>query len=465
MPDKFLIHLPDGSEYGPVDRATLRAWSDEGRLPPSTLVWPEGTPAWLGVEEALALGAEPAPAAPAVEPEAAAPPVSAGPGSEVAPSPAPVPDAAAPRAVSSTDHSLGPGSRGPRPVISRPTARPEASGPRVSRTLLAATVGLLALLGALAALWMLLGPWLAKRREVAAVQAYATSERRVEDAQAGLVADLPPGWIALRPDNPYVPATSGRLRLAQPAVPVFAGVAVAASPRHMDDLDAHLDDLLRERLPRRPSMKAGARADVTLGRGQGRLVRTTWDDDLAPMQGETVAWADGYQVFTLEAWAPAAAGARLSSEVAALCRGLAATGLAEARLAEAVDRLSLEVPELSKDALRLLVAERMSQGRGMEDVPESALRLVSRGLDALAPGEAAEMRAIYQQVWAPVQEARREHLAALYGAVRAGRVVPSAELAALRDAVKAGVLALPPEQRSRLQELSDRAVRESLQKP
>ena len=40
--------------------------------------------------------------------------------------------------------------------------------------------------------------------------------------------------------------------------------------------------------------------------------------------------------------------------------------------------------------------------------------------------------------------------------------VPAAEVRALREVVKAGVVALPPEQRERLQELSGRAVERSL---
>ena len=118
------------------------------------------------------------------------------------------------------------------------------------------------------------------------------------------------------------------------------------------------------------------------------------------MQGAIVAWADGYDLFSLEAWAPASAGDGFAAELDALCRGISPKGQVEARIDEAVERLAVEVPELSRDALRLLVAERMSQGRGLEDVPSAALRMVSRGLDALGAAEAAEMRTIYQQVWA-----------------------------------------------------------------
>jgi len=230
----------------------------------------------------------------------------------------------------------------------------------------------------------------------------------------------------------------------------------------MDDLDGHLGEILQERLPRQPSQREGGRSDVQLGRGQGRLVRTTWDDGLVPMQGATVAWADGYDLFSLEAWASASAGGAFTSELLALCRGIAPKGTAAARIDEAVERLAVEVPELSRLALRLLVAERLSEGRGLEDVPAAALEMVSRGLDALGAAEAAEMRTIYQQVWAPVPEAERVRLASLMNDIKAGRPVRDEDLLALRAVVQAGVLALPEEQRARLQELSGRAVQKSL---
>jgi len=233
----------------------------------------------------------------------------------------------------------------------------------------------------------------------------------------------------------------------------------------MDDLDAHLAELLQQRLSRLPSQREAARGELQLGRGRGRLVRTTWDDDLVPMQGATVAWADGYNLFSLEAWANASAGDAFATELEALCKGVTPAGQVATRVEEAVERLTVEVPELSRDALRLLIAERMSQDRGLEDVPQAALRAVSRGLDALDVAEANEMRAIYQQIWAPVAEEERVRLAGLLNEVKAGRPVAAADAQALRDAVRAGVHALPEAERSRLQELSGRAVHKSLLLP
>jgi len=450
MSNQYLLHLPDGTEYGPVDRATLEAWSRDGRLPAETLVWPEGAPEWMAIEKALAAPATAASPAPA--------PASPRPASAAAP---PVDEPPDTRPSMRTPAFAGKASASPAGASSR-TLGDWLAG---SRYLVLGLVGIAIVLGVLVGLWAVLRPHVAKRRAIAEVQRYALADRRVEEPQAGIVVELPAGWVALREDNPFVSRPGSRLRLAQPAAGAFGAVSVAVRPRQMDDLDAHLDELLQERLPRMPSQKEGARSEVQLGRGRGRQVRTTWEDGLAPMQGAIVAWADGYDLFSLEAWAPASAGDAFASELDALCRGIAPQGQVEARIDEAVERLAVEVPELSRDALRLLVAERMSQGHSLEDVPSAALRMVSRGLDALGAAEAAEMRTIYQQVWAPVPEGERVRLAGLLSEIKAGRPVRAEDVLALRTAVQTGVLALPEEQRSRLQELSGRAVRKALLLP
>ena len=441
MPRNYLVHLPDGTEYGPVDQATLVSWQAQGRLPEETLVWPEGAPEWLPVTAVLS------------------PTTGA--------APRPTPAGGVPRAT--------PAGGVPRATV--PVARPTSTGPipraRRERTpfpvppwrFLAVAGALAGVLALLIFLGWLARPWVARRVRIVAIQRQALPDRRLEDATLGLAVDLPPGWVALRTQNPYLDAPQARLRLAQPRLAAFATVAVAVRPRLMHAADAHLDELLQARIASRPSSRETGRAEVTLGRGRGRMVRTAWDDGLVPMQGATVAWADGYELFSLDAWAPAAEGPAFAREVEALCRGVLTRGLVDQRIEDAVDRISLEVPELSHEALRLLVAERLSDNRPLDDVPQAALRMVSRGLDALAPQEAQEMRAIYQQVWAPVPEAQRDRLAALMSDVKAGRELPTPDVQQLRDALKTGVLALPPAERDRLQELSARAVRKALQVP
>jgi hypothetical protein len=454
MANQYLLHLPDGTQYGPVDRATFEAWSREGRLPADTLVWPEGAPEWISLQKALAPPAA-RPATPA--PAKASAPVGSRPASN-RPLVAPPPEDDRPETLPSTR----------MPAFGRKALRARAGVDAVLgawRPLAMALVGVVVVLALVGGLWAVLRPYISRRQAMAQVLRHALADRRVEEAQSGLVVELPTGWVALRRDNPFVSRPEARLFLAQPAVSAFGTVSVAVRPRQMDNLDAHLDELLQLRLPRRPSQKEAGRADVQLGKGQGRLVRTTWDDGLTPMQGATVAWADGYDLFSLDVWAPASAGEAFEAQVKALCQGISTRGQVSARLDEAVERLAVEVPELSRDALRLLVAERLSEGRGLEDVPTAAIRAVNRGLDALAPAEASEMRGIYQQVWEPVPEEERVRLASLMTEIKAGRPVRAEDVLALRAVLKTGVLALPEEQRTRLQELSGRAVRQSLLLP
>jgi hypothetical protein len=506
MAQHFLLHLPDGTQYGPIDRETLEAWRVEGRIPDETLVWPEGAPEWMPISQVL--GAAPAPAAanpapdpapaqapapapapvpapapapapsPAVRPtpKAAAPAMAAPlkpqpvllpkpkPAAPTpAPAPAPAPDQTQPsaRMPAYDGHSGGPSAEPPARA-----SRPAAASAPVDRTRLLLAAGGIALVVVLVlGMLALLRPFLANRRAIAEVRRYALADRRATDTPSGLTVELPSGWFALKSENPYVVRPGSRLALAQPAASAYAAVSVAVRPAMMDDLDGHLSELLQQRLGRQPSQKEGARSDVQLGKGRGRMVRTTFEEDLVTMQGATVAWADGYTLFSLEAWAPADKGDRFRSELETLCRGLLPSGATAARIEDAVERLAPEVPELSRDALRLMVADRLAQEKGVDDVPAAALRAVSRGLDALGTGEANEMRAIYQQIWAPVPEEERVRLASLLNEVKAGRPVVPADGQALREAVRAGVNALPEDQRTRLQELSGRAVKKSLLLP
>jgi hypothetical protein len=454
MSNQYLLHLPDGTQYGPIDRATFEAWSREGRLPADTLVWPEGAPEWLPLQKALA---KPAAHSAAPAPAKAAAPVASRPASN-RPLAAPPPEDDHPETLPSMRV----------PAFGRKGLRARAGLDAVLgawRPLAMALVGVVVVLALVGGLWAVLRPYISRRQAMSRVQSHALADRRVEDPQSGLVVELPTGWLALRRDNPFVERPEARVFLAQPVLSAFGTVSVAPRPRQMDKLDAHLDEILQLRLPRMPSQKEVGRADVQLGKGQGRLVRTTWEDGLTPMQGATVAFADGYDLFSLDVWAPASAGEAFEGEVKALCQGVAPKGQVSARLDEAVERLAVEVPELSRDALRLLIAERLSEGRGLEDVPTAALRAVNRGLDALAPAEATEMRGIYQKVWEPVPEEERVRLASLMTEIKAGRPVRGDDVLALRAVLKTGVLALPEEQRTRLQELSARAVRQSLLLP
>ena len=429
MADAYTVRFPDGSQYGPIDRATLEAWQQEGRIPEGSLVWPDGAPEWLRVEEVLS-PARPT-AAPAQDVEAA-----------------PSPEAAS----------------GPDPDTQPHTPTEVRRGVMLSarvRILLLLAGGAVLVVALLAGLVSLLRPTLARRSAIAAIERHALADRRIGDARLGFVVDLPPGWVALREDNPFVVTRGARLFVSYPALDAFGAAQASIRPEFMGDLDRHIDLLLQERLPTQPSQREVGRSDVQLGRGRGRLVRTAWEDGLDPFQGATAVWRDGYEYYWLEAWAPASAGEEFLAAFEELVGGIAPSGAIAARVDEAAERLSVEVPELPRQALRLLIGKHMSRGEELDGVPVDALRAVSRGLDGLSSEEAREMGMIYDQIWAPVPELQRRRLARVLALIKADRPVPAAEVRALRDVVKAGVVALPPDWRARLQELSGRAVEKS----
>ncbi len=493
MADQYLLHFLDGSEYGPVDRATLHQWYREGRIPPDALVWPDGAPEWMAVEDVLS-EARPAVAQAMASPREGEEGPSSGedypPTRDLrAPSPrgperppaledllpaerprepsAPAhdrEDVPPPKEAPSGEEPEGPDTQ-PRAPARSPEGPARAALSGRQRTLLLLGGGVVLVVVLLAALVAVLSPALARRSAIAAVERYALADRRVGDRNLGFVVDLPPGWVALREDNPFVITRGARLRVAQPALAAFGAVRVEAHPELMGDLDRHLDAVLQELRPREPSLVEQGRSDIQLGRGRGRLVRTSWTEGAESVQGAIAAWVDGYEYYWLEAWAPAAAREEFLTAFEQLMRAVAPSEVLAARVEEAAERLAVEVPELSPKALRLLIGMRMSEGESLEGVPVDALRRVSRGLEALSAAEAAEMGQIYGQVWAPLSEADRRQLARVLERVKAERPVAAADVRALREVVKAGVVALPPEQRARLQELSGRALEKSLVLP
>ena len=393
------LHLADGTQYGPVDRATLEAWHREGRLPEDTLVWPEGAPEWLTLggrarrprrRRAQPAGPRvlrrcprrrrcrrPRPAAPTAHAAAARHPPRRAPAraSRAAPASGRPGHAAAHAAVRGLRASRGRPCRG-SPSLRGPAHAPARRGRRgagagAGRGPVGASCALRSRSG---------GPW-------PTCSATRSPTAACRTPRSGLTLDLPAGWVALPEDNPLVVTRGARLRVAHPASRRSARSAVEVRPQFVDGSTPYLDLLLQERLPSQPSLKETQRGEVQLGRGRGRIVRTTWEDGGLAQQGATVAWADGYDLFSLEVWAPLSAGDAFRTEVEALVRRdrrLRPPLRAPGRGGRAPERWRCR--NFRADALRLLVAERMSRGAGLEDVPQASLRMVSRGLDALDAG-------------------------------------------------------------------------------
>ncbi len=323
MAEQYLLHFPDGTEYGPIDRATLREWHDEGRIPTGALIWPDGAPEWLPIEDVLA--ALPLPAAvSATSPESAVVEVATVDESE---------GALADLIEDDGPDTLPPTPSPPLPALSRGSGLSSRT-----RTLVLLAGGAFLVVVLLAGLVAVLRPTLARRRAVAAVERHALADRRVGDAGLGFVVDLPAGWVALADDNPYVVTRGARLRVAFPTLDAFGAVQAESHPQMMGDLDRHLDAVLQARRPSQPSLRELDRGDARLGRGQGRLVRTAWEDGLHSLQGATVAWVDGYEYYWLHAWAPTSAGAEFTVAFDALMRAISPSGALGTRVDEAEER-------------------------------------------------------------------------------------------------------------------------------
>jgi hypothetical protein len=464
MTGYYTVRLPDGTEYGPVDVETLVAWRREGRLVEGTLVWPDGSPEWLPVaavlpEETMALHLTPAAPRPPGDtgpPPSAPHAATARPATaQPAPGPGTLPYAAgAPRPARRA---------GARPASPR-SARGSAS-PKVPRALLLVAAGLLLVAVLLGALFAALSPWIARRRALADIQAQATPDRRFADNILGVTLDVPQGWLILRPDNRLVPPSDAKLVLVEPTIPAFATLRMEPRPRLIAAEDVYLDGLVESWSVYRPKLKVIERGTERLAKGQGRLLRATWEEGGEPTVGSTVAFHDGWNYFSLQGWAPAVGADAFAAAFQALAHGLSPTGDLEARVEEAMRQVEVEAPELSRNAVRLLVQARMSVGAPTEDLPETSLRVVTRGLNALSVAETEEVGLLYSQVWGPLPEAERKRLGRYLAEVKAGRPVAVEESQPLRQLVKAGVLSLPEGAQVRLRALNEKAIVAGLASP
>lgn len=457
MAGPYTVRLPDGTEYGPVDLETLVAWRREGRLVEGTLIWPDGSPEWLPVgvvlpEETMLLH------------------------------PTPVASRTPAETQPLTHHSDGPAAKaqsgvkqpstapqsarrsGARPAPARSPRRQSAPS-KVPRAVLLVAAGLLLVAVLVGGLFAALSPWIAKRRALADIQAQTLPDRRFADNVLGVILEVPQGWFILRPDNRLVPPSDAKLTLVEPSIPAFASLRMEPRPRLIAAEDKYLDGLVETWSVYRPKLKVIERGTERLAKGQGRLLRATWEEGGEPTVGSTVAFHDGWNYFALQGWAPASGAEAFASAFQALAHALSPTGDLEARVEEATRQVEVEAPELSRNAVRLLVQARMSVGAPTEDLPETSLRVVTRGLNALSVAETEEVGVIYTQVWGPLPEAERKRLGRYLAEVKAGRPVAVEESQPLRQLVKAGVLSLPEGAQVRLRLLNEKAIVAGLASP
>jgi hypothetical protein len=465
MNDSYTVRMPDGKEYGPADREALRAWQAEGRIGPDTLVWREGDADWRPLSQVLERGdaptelvmeetvtvARPSPAA-SMEPSVVPPPESTTPAAAAAP-------AEGGPALEKT--AKQPAHRS-RPAVPVRTAR----RPRPSPWRIVVPLVLVALVvGALVLWWKLTQPARDRERAEAEIQSYGTAERVFADDALGVRVELPQGFIVLRPDNPFFHAPDARLRLAHPVLRAFAQLSVQRKAGASSPLDAGLDRALSDWRLLVPGLQEDGRTDLDVSGSPARRAAVTWSADGQDMRGTATVFRDGWNEFKLLAWAPAASTAAVNPAVDSLVSHVRMAGSAAAKIRAAADAVAPEAPELSRASVEALVESRLAAGEPTEDLPQTSIRVVSRGLRALTPTETQEMGQIYGQVYKPLKDKERARLAAWLAQVRAGGPVAPDESVAMRQTLRDGLLALPEDIRARLQTLNDKAVAAALAQP
>jgi hypothetical protein len=421
MPQTLRVRLGDGSVID-LSHEDIRSWYESGLLAGDTQVQTAGSRDWTSLAKAVDIGQWRKPAAA----RGVSVPVK-GPARSGSAKPSPAPEArVAPRAH----------------VPQLPLGRYAAYG--------LATLAVAAVLLWTSGWWYVLIFGSAEARRV---RAATTSERRYADDTLGLKMELPRRWSILRKDHGFfTPIASARLSLAAPSTGAFGFLAVETPARGYASLDAFLDRVLEERRRAEPSLNPLRREDAP--GGARRLMATRRSGDTTYEEVATV-WKDGWVYYALVVWGPAEHAAGAAED---LRQGITMQGQMAARLRQAIDAVTAEVPLLTPAAAEMLMGQ--SQAQTLE--PVEAFRrtylLAGRGLAALSPAEQREMGALSTELYARVPSRERAQLGPYLDRVRGGRETEPALDQQMSKVVKTAVLKLPAARRQRLQALFEKAI-------
>jgi hypothetical protein len=291
------------------------------------------------------------------------------------------------------------------------------------------------------------------------VRAWATPDRRFTDDLLGLTLDLPPGWVALKPGNPLVPATAAvKLTLAHPRRGGFGYVVTEFLPRGVTTPEQYLGRLLARRRTERPGFTELGRASAVVGTLTGQRVDASSVDGGVMQHEVVVAGQDGWMGFALLAWMPESRSARTDG-LEALAGGLAARGLLATRLRAAVQAAVDEVPHLSAPAAEELMGQ--SEARILE--PDQAFRrslaALTKLLPSLSPAETRELAQLTSATYAVLPWGDRTQLSSYIERVRRGGTTRPEEDRDMARLLKSAEMQLPATRRLRLQAFYEKAIR------
>ncbi len=291
------------------------------------------------------------------------------------------------------------------------------------------------------------------------IRSWAAAETRFEDPTLGVTLDPPKGWIVLKKASPLVKVPpEARVVLAQPRLSCFAFLQSETSSAGIATPEQYLNRFQEARRKAIPSLKESMRSDVLVGRLAGRKAVGAWDDGGVRQHDVSVVWRDGWVYFGLAAWAPEEGAAR-PQMLEQLVEGVRTQGVLAARLQQAVQSVTQDVPQLSAPAAEMLMAR--SEAKVLE--PDQAFRrsldALSRALPTFSKTETQELSQLTSATYGALPWKDRGRLAAYVDRVRNRESTTPGEDREMGELMKSAVMKLPAMGRLRLQSLYEKAIR------
>ncbi len=413
----YWVRLADGSEIGPLDPAALQSWFENGLIGRQTPARRDGSKRWNPLAQELDVRSWRG-------------------GAAAAPRPA----TPAPRSPASRNTPRGP--------IAVPGREAAPSAPSRRLWLVAG-----------AALLLALGTALALRHGVAAAGGETLrlgQERRVEDAAAGLVIELPAGWSVVE-GEPFPVPPDAHERLHARAAGASAYLVRRSCPPGAT-LPEALDLTLRSWRPLAPGFAEKRRGEARVDQ---RAALTLEGRREGPAGGEwsrLTVWREGWHELALVVWAPESRQAQAAqAEQALLAAVRHPTGFG-ARLDEALGRAAKEAPFLDRATSERLMQSSQAQVLEPPDLLRRSYERLGRGLPALSPAEQAELARLHGSLYAALPGRDRQWLADYVDKARGRQPLTEADDREALPLMQRGCARLGTKQQERLRQLFGRAV-------
>jgi len=196
--------------------------------------------------------------------------------------------------------------------------------------------------------------------------------------------------------------------------------------------------------------------------GLGDVLRSTWAWAKVLALIAVVVGGAGFAVVKWRTWFPTAAelGEATFTEVDRVARSRERAAAQQ----RAVEQLSGELPHLAPETIRLILSRSPLGVLEAREVFAIAGDATDRGFGTLTAEEATELDALGTKLHEGLGPLERERLRS-YGLTRARRLVFVEEHGFARALVARGAMAMPPEDRARLQGLLAKAIAAGLGPP